>query len=77
MGSMALALVLLSARSRSPVTSPNSASLRTRASGGPSELLPHNCNTVLGTNLNVGSRQRDLKSVSMPGKTLGEGGGGV
>lgn len=61
MGSMGLALALLSPRGRAPVTSPNnSASLRTRASGGPSELLPHNCNTVLGANLNVGSRQRDL-----------------
>lgn len=74
MGSKGLALVLLSPRGRAPVTSPNSASLRTRASGGPSELLPHNCNTVLGTNLNIGSRQRDLKAVYMPGKTLGGGG---
>lgn len=62
MGSKGLALVLLSPKGRGPV-------LRTRVLGGPSELL-----TVLGTNLNVGSRQRDLKAIYMPGKTLGGGG---
>lgn len=56
----------------------NSASQRTRASGGLAKLLPHNCETTLKQkeqSVKGGSRQRDLSADPVPAPVLSRPGG--